>query len=170
MKRLTTYGAAFVVALFAGFALAGTIKVWTAGEYITASDLNANFAHLHTTMVGGHGPRLVNADVAANANIATNKLAALPLIPRGYASVVGGATPTILAASGVSTVTRPLTGQYTVTIPARPNVNYVVLVTPANNGTGTPPGLCTVGAKGTTTFSVNCAGNSDFDLAILDND
>lgn len=51
----------------------GAIKTWQSGETIATSDLNANFSHIHNKMVGGHGARLVNADVVNN-TLTGNKL------------------------------------------------------------------------------------------------
>jgi hypothetical protein len=76
--------------LFAGVAGAGAIKNWNAGEPITATQLNAALNHIHTAMVGGHGARLVNADVAGNANIASSKLADGTMIPYAKAAVGSG--------------------------------------------------------------------------------
>ena len=55
---------ALIAALMGSVALASTIHVWTSGDKVTAGDLNANFSHIHATMVGGHGQRLVNARVS----------------------------------------------------------------------------------------------------------
>lgn len=59
--------------LVAAVAFSGSIKVWGPGERLTSKELNDNFAHIHNTMVGGHGGRLVDSDIAVNANININK-------------------------------------------------------------------------------------------------
>lgn len=128
----------FLLAL-GGVALAGAIKTWVSGETLTAADLNSNFAHIHNSMVGGHGARLVNADVSASAAISHTKMATPALLPKAWAFVGAagacGASPcTISASSGVSGVTRGGAGTYSVTLsPARANAVYGVLVT---SGTG----------------------------------
>ena len=129
------------------FALAGPIKVWSNGDYVLSSDLNANFQHIHDTMVGGHGPRLTNADVAPNAGIALSKLAQTFALP-SYAFQVGsGPTPcasgtctvTGLTGGGV-TVTAPVTGEYDIvfTTPLS-SASYVVL---ANGAIGVGLPIC----------------------------
>lgn len=72
MKNTLKYFAAFLFA--AAVAMAGTITVWGSNDVLTASALNANFSHIHNTMVGGHGPRLMDSDVAANANVSYAKI------------------------------------------------------------------------------------------------
>ncbi len=63
--------------IFATLATAGAIKSWASGETLHSADLNANFNHIHNLMVGGHGARLVDADVSSSANIAQSKIAGL---------------------------------------------------------------------------------------------
>src|SRR5687767_8565450 len=46
----------------------GAIKSWSTGETIGNAEMNANFTHIHTNMVGGHGGRLTDIDVSASAN------------------------------------------------------------------------------------------------------
>lgn len=66
---------ALAVALVLSFIAWGNpIKTWIPGDIITAADLNSALGHIHTTMVGGHGARLVNADVASNAAISLSKI------------------------------------------------------------------------------------------------
>lgn len=73
MKKLLP---AVAVALVLSFVAWGNpIRTWLPGDIITAADLNSALGHIHSTMVGGHGARLVNGDVAATANIAVSKLA-----------------------------------------------------------------------------------------------
>lgn len=72
MKKLAP---ALAVALVLSLvAYANPIKTWLSGDIITAADLNSALGHIHTTMVGGHGPRLTNADVASGAAISVTKL------------------------------------------------------------------------------------------------
>lgn len=48
---------------------ASPIKNWTSNEYVTASDLNANFNHLHANLGHGHGPIITAADISSSAGI-----------------------------------------------------------------------------------------------------
>lgn len=98
----------------------GAIKTWSSGETLTSSDLNANFAHIHSTMVGGHGGRLVNADINAAANIASSKLANGLGIAKSFVFVADScsATPcTMINAFNVTGVTWTSAGLMTVTLP-----------------------------------------------------
>ena len=72
MKKLAP--AVVVAALLSFVAFANPIKTWLAGDVITAADLNSALGHIHNTMVGAHGPRLVNADVSASAAISLSKI------------------------------------------------------------------------------------------------
>lgn len=98
----------------------GAIKTWSSGETLTSSDLNANFAHIHSTMVGGHGGRLVNADVNASAAISSSKLANGLGIAKSFVFIADacGATPcTMINAFNVTGVTRTSAGVYVATMP-----------------------------------------------------
>jgi hypothetical protein len=53
------------------------LTVFSNGQTLTASALNANFAHIHNTLSGG----ISNANIAPNAAIAQSKLAKNPLVP-----------------------------------------------------------------------------------------
>lgn len=158
--------------------LGGSIKVWSAGEYITSTDINANFAHIHNQMVGGHGGRLVNADVSNSAAISHSKLATPSLLPKAWAVIDtcagttdGGLTPqlcTMLDSSGVTKVEANIVGHYTVTIPARGTSNYGVLVSAVQADT-----VCNPTARTSTTVSIGCefAGtdtDSRFTILIMD--
>jgi hypothetical protein len=129
--------------LIPALAYASSIKTWVNGEKVNAADLNTNFSHIHNNMVGGHGGRLVDADVASNAAIASNKLAAYPLLPRAFARVgltagsvclgaaAAGTACTVTASSQVTSVTTTgTTGTYRVNLAYTPaDANYAVLVT-----------------------------------------
>lgn len=173
-------GAVLVLLIVEGPALASSIKSWAGGETITANDLNANFSHIHGTMVGGHGARLVNADVSASAAIAHSKLATPSLVPKAWGVVKStcAASPcTVDAHSGISSVTRGGAGTYTVNLSsARANTNYGVLVSSVNpsGATGT---LCIVEPIiATTNFSIDCythagaANDTGLTFMVLDND
>ena len=102
----------------AGVTYASAIKSWSTGEVISSSDLNTNFSHLHATMVGGHGARLVNADVSSSAAIAHSKLATPALLPKAWSNVAStcAATPcTQAAGTGFGSVTRTSQGIYVAT-------------------------------------------------------
>lgn len=45
------------------------IKNWTSNEYVTYTDLNNNFNHLHANLGHGHGPIITSDDIAPNAGI-----------------------------------------------------------------------------------------------------
>lgn len=140
MKKRIVVAAVSLVALVA---LAGPIKTWSAGEVITANDLNANFQHIHNLMVGGHGARLVNGDVSASAAISHSKLATPALIPKAMGGIYtpcDGGTCTWNVNSGfTSTITRGSIGQYTLSFSSsRANANYVPVVTPVGDGINSP--------------------------------
>lgn len=160
-RRLFILGAV----LLAAVAGAGSIKVWSTGEYITATDINANFTHIHSQMVGGHGGRLLNADVSSSAAISHAKLATPALLPKAWAvtdtcvgSTDGGAgsTCTVPDKSVVTSVTVGATGTYTVNFPARANANYGVLV-----NSHTSLSSCGPTARTTTTTTVYCWNSSN---------
>lgn len=190
MKKSTAIAA--IVAAFAALsfmlpAAAGAIKTWTAKEVMTATDINANFSHIHNTMVGGHGARLVNADVSASAAIAHSKLATPALLPKAWAFVgevacdgaaAAGTACTIADSSGVTGISANGTaGQYRVNLSySPPNASFGVVVTAgaadvfciANTLTGTS------GDANGTNFVITCkdntavATNSAFSFILMD--
>lgn len=115
---------AAVAVLLAGVALAGSIHVWSTNDVLSASDLNGNFAHIHNLMVGGHGPRLVDADVSGGANIAYTKIQANPRTPTAIASaqlfgcLSDGGTCAMQVSSGVSQIKHVSDYEYRVTFSA----------------------------------------------------
>lgn len=161
--------------LIASVAAAGTIKTFVNGETLTAADLNAVLQHIHGTMVGGHGARLVNADVNASAAIAHSKLATPALVPKAWAQIAPscGASPCASPSGfGVASITRTSAGLYTVTwTTIRPNDSYVCFA----NG-GNVDGPCRCGARVTSSVTVECFNNAGvatdagFDILMLDND
>lgn len=155
---MTKYKKGILAAVIvAAIASASTIKVWSTGEYITAANLNSNFAHIHGLMVGGHGPRLVNADVSGSAQIAHSKLATPALLPKAwvYASACNTSPCTISDSSGVSSVTRADAGVYSVNLTTtRSSVFYGTLVT----AVGPTLASCQAGTPTTTTTPVYCHG------------
>lgn len=127
LKHLTALGKVLLVSSLglSATAIAGAIHVWSSGEIIQATDLNAALLHIHSLMVGGHGPRLVNADVSASAAIATSKLADGASIPKAFAVVTGGSsigttctsgTCTLWNSHNVTSVTHVSTGVYQVVL------------------------------------------------------
>jgi hypothetical protein len=162
MKNRLIIAAGCCIALAA---LAGPIKTWQAGEVITANDINANFQHIHNLMVGGHGARLVNADVNANAGIAHSKLATPVLLPKAAAllssncNVVGAcATDYNQGFSSIQALTT--TGSYRFTFSAtRPNFGYGIIVQPHIPATANIP-LCYVTAVLGGSFDVQCLASS----------
>lgn len=178
-----------VVCSIALVALAGPIKTWQAGEVITASDLNANFQHIHNRMVGGHGARLVNADVSASAAIAHSKMATPALLPKAMGGVVTacsvGPCSWGFNSGHTSTFARASAGNYTMTLSAaRANATYGVQATCGGSAsTGAVPCVCGVrnGTISTTTYQIDCSvfvtdggvqQNEDvaFTVVVFDND
>lgn len=111
----------------------GAIKSWSSGETLRSTDLNANFSHIHGLMVGGHGARLVDADVSSSAALSHSKLATPALVPKAWARINANCafpcSETITAGSGVSVISHTATGVWTVTwTTARPTSPYGVLV------------------------------------------
>jgi hypothetical protein len=165
---------------------AGVIKSWTTGEILRASDLNTNFSHIHDNMVGGHGARLVDADVASGAAIAHTKLATPALVPKAWAALTSlcdglaaaGTACTVAESSQVTAVkTNGATGQYRVDLAySPPNASFQVNVTAytaalycvAVNFTAT------TGDANGTNFNIFCydaagaATNSAFSFSLLD--
>ncbi len=178
MKTKYIVIAALTASLIAG---ATAIKTWGA-EVLRYTDLNSNFAHLHDTMVGGHGARLVNADVSASAAIAHSKLATPALVPKvwGTVGITGGAgtaacgaSPcTVTATSGVTSVTRSSAGVYVVNFTARSNAAYGFIVSSNTtdlhcNGDSFTTSAATIGCR---TTSTNTLTDSAFTILLLDND
>lgn len=179
MKRL--FAAVILTFMLAtmGDALAGAIKSWASGEYLLSGDLNANFNHIHNTMVGGHGARLMNADVSASAAIAHTKMASPALLPKAVAIVgsqVGGGTACtsgtcslgFMQPASFFSVAHTATGKYTVTMSARANAVYVPVVTTFHS-TDTAV-VCEPVTFTTTTFEVWCevaADASDLDTVFM---
>lgn len=164
----------------AGQRTKGAIKTWSSQDRVTATDLNANFSHIHGLMVGGHGARLVDADVSSAAFISSSKLAAHRLIPVAWVSVSDctGSPCTIISSSGVTSVTRAGVGSYSVNLTsARANTNYMGVVSPYRTAAGAQA-WCYVGAIVSTsvvpvaciTDSTPTADDSGFSIVIFDND
>lgn len=176
MKASTRYGAviAALLVLATATAIAGSIKVWNSGEVLTSSDLNANFAHIHNVMVGGHGARLVNADVNASAAIAHSKLATPALLPKAWAyasTTCTAGTCTLAASSMVTSVTFDSTGVYTLTRTTASADNFAAILCNC-----TVPGLyCSTEGTGVSTVQARCfdaagvATNSGFSILVMDN-
>lgn len=151
-------------------------KTWSAGETLLASDLNANFSHIHDNMVGNHGARLVNADVSTSAAIAHSKLASPALVPKAFAAITtttcAAGTCTMDASSGVTSVTWSATGVYIVTLnPARANAAYAPFATSHTSSI-----FCATTTIAAATYRVDCktdaavATNTPFSTFIMDND
>lgn len=157
MKKLM-FLAAFLGLGYFGLANASAIKVWTT-ETFRATDLNTTLAHVHDNMVGGHGARLVNADVATTAAIAHSKLATPAIVPKAWAyvgSATCAASPcTVAVGSGISGITRTSAGLYVATFTTtRSDTNYGVGVTPATADIN-----CRWAATSTSTTTITCKSN-----------
>lgn len=120
--------------LVASIGVAGSIKSWSAGEPLTAGQLNANFSHIHSSMVGNGHSLLVNADVSGTANIASSKLNQGAGMVDAMVRVGSRTTPcttatcTMYASVGVSSVTRTSTGVYVVNFSPAISDNSVLIV------------------------------------------
>lgn len=81
MKKILPYFLFVFLTAVTGVAVGHTgspaFTVFTNGQTLTATALNANFAHIHNTLSGG----ISNANIAPNAAIATTKLATNKMIP-----------------------------------------------------------------------------------------
>lgn len=136
----------------------GAIHTWSSGETLTSSDLNANFAHIHNYMVGGHGGRLVNADVSASAAIASTKIQYGGGIAKSHVGVYVacgcGAAPcfcTLNNPYNVTSVQKTATGTYRVTW------NFTAAKTPNVQVTTVTSGnICTTATPTTTTVDITC--------------
>lgn len=155
----------FVVAIIAGITNASAIKVWASGDVLSFSDLNANFAHIHSLMVGGHGARLYDADVNASAAIAHTKLATPGVLAKSTFIIGSSTTPcaagtcTLTGASGITpTVTWNSLGNYTVVLPvARTDAFWSVQLTPMYCNASTGGCYCSIQTStSTTTTTVQC--------------
>ena len=148
------WGLLVAAALF----MAGPVKVWDSGESITSADLNATISHLHANLGHGHGPVIVNADVATSAAISHSKLATPALVPKAWASITTAcATPATCTlvdssvATGVVGTANP--GEYTVSFPTRGDANYGTVV---NAFSATADVACHTSAQAATTATVIC--------------
>jgi len=166
----------FLALTITGIANSGSIKTWV-NETLRYADLNSNFAHIHDNMVGGHGARLVNADVSASAAIAHSKMATPALLPKAMAAVLSdcsGSPCTLSMSSGFTSITRTGTGEYTGTLSAaRANTTYGVQVT-AFDATGIR-GCRHTSVTSTTAFTFSCfdaaaAVDTGFMVTVWDND
>lgn len=173
--------AAAVLMLLGALSFAGAIKTWSSGDPISIADINANFQHIHNNMVGGHGARLVDADVSASAAISYTKVQN----GRGIARAMGASngtcttgTCTMVDTLNVTSVTWNSAGNYTVTLnyTATDNAMIAACSTGSKASTVAAITLCQIVATGTTTLNVltwdprtNTATNSPFTFVVFDN-
>ena len=175
--------ALFSLMLVGAVALAGSIKVWSAGDTLSSSDLNANFSHIHNNMVGGHGARLVNADVSTTANIAYTKIQNGRGIARASASMPAAAcaagTCTVAESLNITSIAWSSTGVYLVTLSYTATDNDFIVLASAGSKAATTANvtLCRGVATSTTTATISCfdprtntAADSQFSFAIFDSD
>jgi len=156
--------------LFAAYANAGSLYSWSSGETLSASQLNANFAHIHNNMVGGHGARLVDADVSASAAISRTKLQYYGSLPVAAAKVGSGTTAcssgtcTLGDSTNVTSVVRNSSGNYTITWAVNfGDTEYIVLVT---SGGGAAD--CYALPASATTATVICSTDRVFHVLVMD--
>lgn len=170
--------------------MSSAIHVWVDGDVLSTADINSNFSHIHGLMVGGHGARLINADVSASAGISHSKLATPGVLPKSIFVIGSSITPcaagtcTLTASAGIiPTVTWNSTGNYTVTLPvARTDIHWFVTATPKYCNASTGGCYCNIQTGTSTTvatiqcFGVTVAGpaiaaaNTVVGVAIFDND
>lgn len=160
---------------YIGSASAGAIKTWASGETLTSSDLNAAFQHIHSLMVGGHGGRLVDADVSSSANIASSKIKGGSGLPKAYgrsATTCGAGTCPLSSSYNISSIVWAALGQYTVTFTNQlTDSNYIAI---ANGEENTY--WCRGVPGSTTTMTVYCnetdgtpgAINGKFGVIVID--
>jgi hypothetical protein len=167
-----------VLTFVAAMAVAGPIKNWAAGEYITAADLNTTLNHLHSNLGHGHGSVITNADINGSAAISHSKMATPGLLPKIWAIVTCSpsacATPDISPALVISSVTYSAAGLYVVNFSARANTSYAVFV---NSTSATADVTCHGYASTTTQAIVKCvtastgaAVDSNFTFLVMDGD
>lgn len=147
----------------AGVAAASSIKVWYAGETLTTTDLNANFAHIHSTMVGGHGPKLIDADVSSSAAISHTKLATPTLVLKQWGRVlVAGATCSItglgVPTGSTASCAYGSAGVYTLTIPSTGSISGAALIVTSNSTTSDV--MCHGVLTSTTSATIYCVGGT----------
>ncbi len=176
MKKFYVIWAVFLALVITGVVNASAIKTWTT-ETLRYSDLNSNFEHIHNTMVGGHGARLVNSDVSASAAIAHSKLATPALVPKLFAftsnSAACAADPcSVAVTSGITSINWVSTGIYTVNFAARANANYAVFASSNTANIVCNPSLYATTSVRLTCVTVNTAAvtNVAFQVMIMDND
>lgn len=188
----------FTVMLIAVISDAGAIHTWSSGQTVKAADLNANFNHVHTYMVGGGKQGtphnlLTDADVDASANIQLSKIQNLgPGLPKAFGSTTvacAGASAadtacTIATNYRLSRVSSDgVTGQYRVYLSyLPPNAQYVVLVNSTSFGLNCIPSVIQIGALyassasapqikvSCTTTSTLAATDSAFQIIVFDDD
>lgn len=162
MKTHLKYAALWLLALVA-VASAGTIHTFVNGEALTAANLNAVLQHLHNNMVGGHGARLVDADVSASASIASSKLAGYRLIPRAgvflpYAQRACGTAVsacTEVPLTGSTSVVGLAAGNYSVVLGyTATDASYAAVVTAITDAAAGV--TCETKTFTTTSFTVAC--------------
>lgn len=179
MKKLGPIIAA--VLFVAGVSGATAIQRWKVGEVLRYQDLNANFAHIHDTMIGNNHGFLYNNDISDTAGISQSKFAgasaAWPLAKFSSKGVVAdciiGDFCQVSRLTGLDfvTVKHDATGAYTVKLfPNRTSTQYfpIVVSTVVQNA------LCEVNLTGVSSFSVDCVTtatgvdiDSSFDVIIL---
>lgn len=179
MKRFVPFIACVV--LLTTVTLADAIHTWSNGQAIRSTDLNSNFTHVHTLMVGGGAQGtphnlLVDADVSPSANISLGKLAGGGNLIRAWARVIGSSVTTACPGSGTADVACTLNsssqvasvrqtsvaGEYVVFLNYIPTDDNFTAIATAN---GTVPASCTTsvfhvgtvhGSPGTPQFYVFC--------------
>lgn len=165
--------ALFTLLLAGSIVGASSIKTWSNGDTLLPADINANFQHIHNTMVGNHGARLVNSDVSASANISYAKIQN----GRGIARAFGGTATTCSSTPcskrdsfNVGTITWVADGGYNVNLNyTAADTNYSALVWAETAGV-----YCTAPTYGSSSFSFEChafdstPANAQFDFVVFD--
>ncbi|UOF79738.1 hypothetical protein [Caudoviricetes sp.] len=174
-KRNILYG--LLALLLAVNAFGGSVKTWSAGEFITANDLNAALTHLHTNLGHGHGAVIINSDVSASAGIAHSKLATPALVPKAFGFI--SCSPSVCSSDevyGIASTAYTSAGVYVVTLSAvRANTSFTVLVSSVS--TASADVACHGWVLTTNTLAIRCitastgaAVDSNFNIIVMDMD
>lgn len=178
MKKFASYFTLAAVILTGSLVAAGQIVVFSSGDTLSPTSLNSNFSHIHNTMIGGHGARLVDADVNPAAALSHSKLATPAVVPKAWATITANCaspcTETLIASSGVSSISHTGAGSFQVNwTVTRGDALYGVIVSP--NGVNARHCQVVGGGYAAGNVIIGCydlaaaAADSPFTIMMLDN-
>jgi hypothetical protein len=147
-------------------------KTWSNGEKVTATDLNANFAHAESNFRDSTHTLLVNADISGSAAIAHSKLATPGLVAKIVLTVGATActvTPCTVAESAGTylDLTRTGAGAYSLNFSARTDNKYMVFVTSRTANVSCYVGAITTTAAPFTCITTNTAAATDAAFSVM---